>query len=69
VVSTIGTVCTASKTFLRSQFFRSPCDAKDLEKAIVNKAPFESQKDKVYIQKIKASMAIGEHGEPYASSA
>jgi hypothetical protein len=68
VVDTTAMVYATSKTFFRSQFFQNPCDAKDLEEAIARKEQFRSQKT-LYIQKIKASTATGEHGEPYASSA
>jgi hypothetical protein len=44
MVNTIAMVCAASKTFLQSQFFRSPCDAKDLEKTIAKKTSFRLQK-------------------------
>jgi hypothetical protein len=48
MVDTNATMCTSSKTIFCSQFFQSPCDAKDMEEAIVRKAHFISQKDCLY---------------------
>jgi hypothetical protein len=41
-------VCSTGKTFLGSQFFRSPCDPKDSEKAIANKTPFSNKKKSLF---------------------